>query len=123
PDADGFALAAEIKRVPTLADAVVLMLTSGDYQGDLQRCKEIGVAAYLTKPVRQAELQAAISKALQSRRLRPATAPAPPKPVAARPAAVAAAAGAETGRRVLVVEDNPTNQKLAMAILSKEHFH
>ena len=78
PDADGFALAAEIRRVPTLADAVVLMLTSGDYQGDLQRCKEIGVAAYLTKPVRQAELQTAITKALQARRPRPARGRAAP---------------------------------------------
>ena len=87
PDADGFALAAEIKRVPTLADAVVLMLTSGDYQGDLQRCKEIGVAAYLTKPVRQAELQTAITKALHARRLR-----------SAAPAAAAHAAGVQHQR-------------------------
>ena len=71
-------LAAEIKRVPTLADAVVLMLTSGDYQGDLQRCKETGVAAYLTKPVRQAELHGAIGKALRARRRRPAAPAAAP---------------------------------------------
>jgi two-component system sensor histidine kinase/response regulator len=123
PDADGFALAAEIKRVPTLADAVVLMLTSGDYQGDLQRCKEIGVAAYLTKPVRQAELQTAITKALRSRRMRPAPAPAAEHAPAGRPAATRAAGSTESGRRILVVEDNPTNQKLAVAILSKHNFH
>jgi signal transduction histidine kinase/DNA-binding response OmpR family regulator len=123
PDADGFALAAEIKRVPTLADAVVLMLTSGDYQGDLQRCKEIGVAAYLTKPVRQGELQAAIAKALQSRRMRPPPAPTSERATAGRPAATRAAGSTEPGRRILVVEDNPTNQKLAVAILSKENFH
>jgi CheY-like chemotaxis protein len=122
PDADGFALAAEIKRVPTLADAVVLMLTSGDYQGDLQRCKEIGVAAYLTKPVRQAELQTAITKALQTRRSRPAAAPAAAHPAGARPAAIRATGSTDAGRRILVVEDNPTNQKLAVAILSREHF-
>jgi signal transduction histidine kinase/DNA-binding response OmpR family regulator len=124
PDADGFALAAEIKRVPTLADAVVLMLTSGDYQGDLQRCKEIGVAAYLTKPIRQAELQTAMAKALQARPLRPSTPPAA-NGAAARPAAPAAArpGGASTGRQILVVEDNPTNQKLAVAILAKKHYH
>jgi CheY-like chemotaxis protein len=122
PDADGFALAAEIKRVPTLADAVVLMLTSGDYQGDLQRCKEIGVAAYLTKPVRQAELQIAITKALQSRRFRPAAAPAPPSPVPERPAATTASGVPASGWHILVVEDNPTNQKLALAILAKESY-
>jgi two-component system, sensor histidine kinase and response regulator len=123
PDADGFALAAEIKRMPTLADAVVLMLTSGDYQGDLQRCREIGVAAYLTKPVRQAELQTAITKALQARPARPAaTAPAPERE-RARPAAPGAKPSRDSGRQVLVVEDNPTNQKLAVAILAKGQFH
>jgi len=123
PHADGFALAAEIKRVPTLADAVVLMLTSGDYQGDLQRCKDIGVAAYLTKPVRQGELQTAIAKALQSRRKPPAPAPTTGHATASRPAASRATGSTESGRRILVVEDNPTNQKLAVAILSKEPFH
>jgi signal transduction histidine kinase/CheY-like chemotaxis protein len=121
PNADGFALAAEIKRMPTLADAVVLMLTSGDYQGDLQRCKEIGVAAYLTKPVRQAELQAAITNALHARRVRPAAPAAPPSD--ARRTAPVAPASDVSARQILVVEDNTTNQKLAVAILAKEHFH
>jgi signal transduction histidine kinase/DNA-binding response OmpR family regulator len=122
PDADGFALAAEIKRMPTLADAVVLMLTSGDYQGDLQRCKEIGVAAYLTKPVRQSELQNAIAKALHARRARPSTAPAlqaGAKPATAPPPATKPA---DRGRQILVVEDNATNQKLATAILARENL-
>jgi CheY-like chemotaxis protein len=125
PDADGFALAAEIKRVPTLADAVVLMLTSGDYQGDLQRCKEIGVAAYLTKPVRQAELQAAITKAMQARRTRPAPPAAPAAHAGARQVTPATPASGSTtgGRQILVVEDNTTNQKLAVAILGKEKYH
>jgi CheY-like chemotaxis protein len=123
PDADGFALAAEIKRMPALADAVVLMLTSGDYQGDLQRCKEIGVAAHLTKPVRQAELQAAITKALHALRVRPA-APVATAPAAAPPrTAPVARASTDSGRQILVVEDNPTNQKLAVAILAKENLH
>jgi two-component system, sensor histidine kinase and response regulator len=120
PGADGFALATEIKRVPTLADAVVLMLTSGDYQDDLQRCREIGVAAYLTKPVRQTELRGAITKALHARRSTPeAVLPAPAAPVVAPTQAAHVQAGEL--RRVLVVEDNPTNQKLAVAILTKEH--
>ena len=124
PGADGFALAAEIKRVPTLADAVVLMLTSGDYQGDLQRCKEIGVAAYLTKPVRQAELQTAITKALHAR---PGRRTAPDETAVATSAprtapAAAPAGGQEPGRRILVVEDNPTNQKLALAILGRGRY-
>jgi two-component system, sensor histidine kinase and response regulator len=124
PGADGFALAAEIKRVPTLADAVVLMLTSGDYQGDLQRCKEIGVAAYLTKPVRRSELQNAIARAVHARRIRPAAPAAAPSEPRVRPAAPASAnTGGGAGPQILVVEDNPTNQKLAVAILAKDHYH
>jgi two-component system sensor histidine kinase/response regulator len=123
PDADGFALAAEIKRMPALADAVVLMLTSGDYQGDLQRCREIGVAAYLTKPVRQAELQAAITKALHTLRARSAAPVATAPAAAPQRAAPVARASTDSGRQILVVEDNPTNQKLAVAILAKENLH
>ena len=41
--------------------AVVLMVTSGEQPGDLARSRELGIAAYLTKPVRRAELRAAIS--------------------------------------------------------------
>jgi two-component system, sensor histidine kinase and response regulator len=124
PGADGFTLATEIKRVPTLADAVVLMLTSGDHQDDLRRCREIGVAAYLTKPVRQTELRSAIAKALQARKSPPEASRPAPAPTAAA-VAPHQAAPIRTGelRRVLVVEDNPTNQKLAVAILTKEECH
>jgi CheY-like chemotaxis protein len=121
PGTDGFDLAEEIKRVPALADAVVLMLTSGDYQGDLQRCRDLGVAAHLTKPVRQAELRTAIAKAIQARTTRPV--PVHAAPAASSPGVTTgSSASGEPGRRVLVVEDNATNQKLALAILAKEGY-
>jgi two-component system sensor histidine kinase/response regulator len=124
PGADGFALASAIKRTPALADAVVLMLTSSDHQGDVQRCREMGVAAYLIKPVRRVELQSAITKALQTRRPRrdsPASVASP----AARPASTSSPATQHApglGPRILVVEDNPTNQKLATAILRRQGY-
>jgi len=124
PGMDGFRLAAEIKRVPTLADAVVLMLTSGDYQDDLKRCHEIGVAAYLTKPVRRADLQAAITKAMHGE-LRPVARPRPPSALIAPPSTQAGIAPTGAGgavRRVLVVEDNATNQKLVLAILARAGY-
>jgi signal transduction histidine kinase/DNA-binding response OmpR family regulator len=122
PEADGFALATEIKRMPKLADAVVVMLTSGDYQGDLQRCKEIGVAAYLTKPVRQPELQSAITKALHARLARPADGDAPDTGSKKAAPVATTAARPDRGRQILIVEDNPTNQKLAMAILARANL-
>jgi two-component system sensor histidine kinase/response regulator len=128
PGADGFVLATEIKRVPTLAGAVIVMLTSGDYQADLKRCQETGVAAYLTKPIRRAELRAAITKGMYDGQrpaglpVQPATLIAPrPTALGAAPARGATGAG-RPGPRVLVVEDNATNQKLILAILAREHY-
>ena len=60
PDADGFALAEAIKKEAGIAGAAVVMLTSGGQPGDAARCREIGVAAYLTKPIRSKDLRSAI---------------------------------------------------------------
>ena len=66
PEIDGFGLAERIRQSPHLAKAVILMLTSGEQQEDLVRCRTLGVSAYLTKPVRRAELRVAITKALNA---------------------------------------------------------
>ena len=47
PDLDGLAVAGEIKHDPALAGATVMMLTSADRPGELARCRELGIAAYL----------------------------------------------------------------------------
>ena len=60
PEMDGFSVAEEIKNDPELAGAAVLMLTSAGQQGDAARCRALGIAAYLMKPVSQAELLEAI---------------------------------------------------------------
>jgi DNA-binding NarL/FixJ family response regulator len=43
------------------------MLTSGEHAGDVARSRELGIAAYLTKPVRRGELRSAISAAIVER--------------------------------------------------------
>jgi signal transduction histidine kinase/ActR/RegA family two-component response regulator len=63
PDMDGFDLVERINRSPKLAGPVIMMLTSGEQRGDLARCRKLGVAAHLTKPVRRAELRASIALA------------------------------------------------------------
>jgi CheY-like chemotaxis protein/HPt (histidine-containing phosphotransfer) domain-containing protein len=83
------------------------MLTSGGQPGDAVRCQELGFAAYLTKPVRQAELWRALVRALDASR-----------PAASTPAA--AARPATRPLRVLLAEDNPINQKLAVRLLEKQ---
>ena len=64
PDLDGFAVAQEIKRDPALAGATIMMLSSADRGGELARCRELGIAAYLRKPVKQSELLNAVLTAL-----------------------------------------------------------
>ncbi|HSD27484.1 MAG TPA: ATP-binding protein, partial [Vicinamibacteria bacterium] len=56
PVMDGFDLAAKIQQSPRLAGASIMMLSSGARPGDRARCFELGISAYLTKPVKQSDL-------------------------------------------------------------------
>ncbi|MEI7761677.1 MAG: response regulator [Comamonadaceae bacterium] len=67
PEMDGFELAGKFQRTPELSDAAVMMLTSGGMRGDAQRCRELGVLAYLTKPIDQNELLNAIKMTMSAR--------------------------------------------------------
>ena len=69
PGMDGFSLAERIqRRAGRWPGCEVMMLTSGGQPGDAARCRELGIAAYLTKPVKQAELLDAILTALAAPR-------------------------------------------------------
>jgi len=70
PGMDGFDLVARI-RAASLPGLVIMMLTSGEQRGDLARCRELDVSAYLTKPVRRADLRASIQAALNLRQAHP----------------------------------------------------
>ena len=112
PGMDGFELAEQIKASSNLADTLILMLTSGEQRGDLARCRELGVSLYLTKPVRQAELRAAILRALSGQTGVAGGTTAGPRQSIRTAAAVAPL-------RILLAEDNRVNQRLAVAILEK----
>jgi CheY-like chemotaxis protein len=86
-----------------------MMLTSADSNGDLARCRELGIATYLRKSVKQSELLNAVLMAL-GRLAELDRAPAP---------ASLSAAGVPRGCRVLVAEDNEFNQELAVNLLRK----
>ena len=63
PEADGFMVIDELaKREP--GRATIMMLTSGGRRGDAARCEEMGLAAYLFKPLKQSELLKTILAAL-----------------------------------------------------------
>lgn len=60
PDVDGFMLSEEIRGTPGLEDTTIIMLTSAERSGDADRRRDLGIAAHLTKPVKQSELLDAI---------------------------------------------------------------
>ena len=110
PEFDGFDVAAEIARRPELARPTVMMLTSSGKYGDHHRCRELGIAAYLTKPVHGRDLFVAIGRALDARQ---------PLPAAAKAPTAAGASGAVARHRVLLVEDNAVNQRVAIGLLKR----
>ena len=62
PEVDGFQLVERIREQPEISAATIMMLTSLGQRGDAKRCRELGVAAYLVKPIRQSELYEAIAR-------------------------------------------------------------
>jgi signal transduction histidine kinase/CheY-like chemotaxis protein len=110
PEVDGFGLVEQLRDLPNQQQAVVLMVTASAQMGDLARSTEMGVSAYLTKPVRRAELRQALANALSN--AEPVSEPL--KPEAAKPKPPAA-----RRLRILLAEDNPVNQRVACGILRK----
>jgi signal transduction histidine kinase/CheY-like chemotaxis protein/HPt (histidine-containing phosphotransfer) domain-containing protein len=113
PEMDGFELVEELNR-GLGASKPILMLTSGEHRGDLARSRELGISAYLTKPVRRRELRAAVCAALGdgdrsadrqsgSNRRSLARKEAPPA----------------RSLRILLAEDNEINQLVACGILEQ----
>ena len=109
PGMDGFELAKRIREDPQLAGAVIMMLTSTDQSGDAARCRQLGIASYLVKPIRKSELLSAILTTLG----RPLGAPATP------PAVHEKANQGRHGLQLLLVEDNPVNQTVGLRMLQK----
>ncbi|MDB5337767.1 MAG: domain S-box [Planctomycetaceae bacterium] len=111
PDMDGFTLATEINQHPEFSKATIMMLTSANQHGDAARCRELGVAAYVVKPIQQADLLQAIVNVLGIESLAGGTAVAIP-PVRPQPTG--------PSLRILLAEDNVINQKLAVHVLQKQ---
>ena len=112
PTMDGFTLIERIRKMPELSAATIVMLTSAGHQGDAARCKELGVAAYLLKPIRQSELREAIARVLGARQQTGAI------PLVTR-FSLHDARDPTDVLRVLIAEDNPVNQRLATRLLEK----
>ena len=111
PDVDGFMLIERVRKLPELDGLVNVMLTSGGQRGDAVRCKELGIAAYLIKPVLQSDLLEALLNVLGSHE------------GVAKSAKLVTRHSLREGRAplcILLTEDNAVNQRLASRLLEKE---
>ena len=115
PDMDGFQLADRIHAMPNSTKAVILLLTSGERLGDLARCREIGISAYLRKPVRRAELRGALLTVLAGEA--PHLEHAEKEEVLTIERLKKKKHG--QGLHILLAEDNIANQRVACGILKK----
>ena len=109
PGMDGFTVAERIREHDQLSCSSIMMLTSSARPGDRARCLELGVASYVSKPIKRSDLFDTITDVLANRpgkrihRSRPAPLPAE----------------GQRRLRVLVAEDNAVNQQVAMGFLDR----
>ena len=113
PEMDGEALGAAIKGDAEIRDTILIMLTSKGLRGDAARAKEIGFAAYLTKPVKKGHLHTCLGTVLGRReaglkREQPGLL-----------TRHSLAEGVKRRVRILLAEDNMINQRMALRILEK----
>jgi two-component system, sensor histidine kinase and response regulator len=111
PEMDGFQLAEHIRQRPTPSTAAIMMLTSAGQRGDAARCRDLGIAAYLTKPVSESQLLEAVRSVLRSE----AGAAKSPRLITRH-----SLHSEEAGLRILVAEDNLVNQRLAERLIAKQ---
>jgi len=112
PEMDGFTLAERIKNDADLVGATIMMLTSAGHLGDAAKCRELGICAYLVKPIRQGELLEAICHVLQK---------SPQK----RPDSLVTRHSlreAKNRQRILLAEDNAVNRTLAVRLLERRGY-
>ncbi len=110
PDMDGLEVAQQIKSDPAIAGVQMIMLTSIGLRGDALMVKKGGISAYLTKPVRQSELYSSLLAVISQSSVQESA------------QLVTRHSVAEERRKhlnmtILVVEDNETNQQVALGIL------
>jgi PAS domain S-box-containing protein len=113
PEMDGFTLVEQIKQDPRLATLKMMMLTSAGQRGDAARCRKLGVAAYLTKPIGQSELLKGILHVLGTH------------PKKAEPSALVTRHSLRERNkalRVLLAEDNLVSRAVATRFLEKQGY-
>jgi signal transduction histidine kinase/DNA-binding response OmpR family regulator len=110
PKTDGEMLGRTIKSDPSIADTRLVMIATSGERGDAGRCQAIGFSAYLTKPLCPSDLFDTLMTLLNDRGT------VENRPILTRYSIRELRFG---NNRILLAEDNKTNQQLALAILKK----
>ena len=113
PEMDGETLGRKIMQDPELKNTILIMMTSLGQRGDAKRLEQIGFAAYLTKPVKQSQLCDCLATVTSTKN----------EMLKDQPATIvtrhSVAEDKKHKQRILLVEDNITNQKVALNILKR----
>ena len=110
PDIDGFGLVERIREDPLLSNARIVILTSGGERGDAERCRKLGVTAYLSKPFDRLELRDVLLHVLAGDPVKPENRPLLTRQVLQEQ---------RQSLHFLLAEDNTVNQRLIMRLLEK----
>jgi two-component system, sensor histidine kinase and response regulator len=131
PEMDGFAVAQEIQHGRQRTGAAIVMLTSASHPSDAAHCRQLGIDACLMKPLKQSELYNVILTVLRKGHGLKSEVESGPvnteKKSNAWPSSLAnylptSDLGPRTSFRILLVEDNVVNQKLALRLLEKRGY-
>ena len=113
PRMDGETLGRKIKEDPELAGTILVMLTSVGQRGEAARLKESGFEAYLTKPIKRSHLYDCLATVAGQKK--------EDEPMAKRSLVTrhSLTENRKHGIRILLAEDNVTNQRVALHMLIK----
>jgi len=119
PGQRGDTLGRAIKSEPGISGALLVLLTSMGQRGDAQRMLDLGFSGYLTRPVRQSELQDVLATLWSAHLSGEEHGLVTRYTIAEGKDEAEKGAGAATrlNARVLVVEDNFVNQQVALELL------
>ncbi len=115
PGMNGAELGVSIRNDPVLADTLCVMVAGTPMRGDAKRMHDLGLDAYLTKPIKKDLLRACLIALRDGE---------PPQRSVARPIITrhTIQEAARASSRILLVEDNPVNQKVAISMLLKHGY-
>jgi PAS domain S-box-containing protein len=109
PGLDGFAVAERIRKIASTEETKLILLTAHGRVGDAVRCRTIGVEGYLRKPIKRSSLLQGLTDVLEITNTTPV-----------ERSLVTRHTIHEGRRHILLAEDNPVNQRLAVKLLEKQ---